>query len=159
MQFRSPAILTLLITVLLFSCKDDKDAAPDLAMRPSFSAFIIADLPTSIAWYNSVLGTSVKQRIYDSAGDIVILASASIELELLQLHAVVTRNDALSNHPQGTQIQGLLKIGFAVDNMDSWLTHLDSLDVDTQVFTDTATGKTNVLISDPDGNLIQFFEK
>lgn len=154
----------LLIAFLIaaFSCKDDVAvvSTPDTEIRVTFSAVIVTDLQASVAWYNSVFGMSVKDLITDSAGEIALLTSSNLEVELLQLHTAINRSTTLDGQPEGTQIQGLYKIGFLVDDMDSWLTHLNNLGIATpEVNANPLTSKRYILISDPDGNLIHFFEK
>ena len=89
---------------------------------------------------------------------IFILESPQFVLELLELKGSLTRKNLLEGKPAGTQIQGHFKIGFKVAEMNDCLKRLADLKINVpQIWTDN-TKKRNFLITDPDGNLIQFFE-
>jgi glyoxylase I family protein len=128
--------------------------------KPNGSAVIVTDIEKSSKWYQSVFGVTVKSRMEDpKAYKVVILESPNLVLELLELKGSVPRSEALKGKPDGTQIQGLFKIGFVVTDMDKCLQHLKSLNIDVpRVWTDQSTKKRNFLITDPDGNIIQFFD-
>ena len=139
-------------------CKEDS-AEPPVEVTSSFAALVVADAARSEEWYRSVLGMTLKTNLTDGTATIVILTSKDFELELLELQGSLSRQVALESYPTGTQIQGLFQAGFKIDNVDVWIAHLTSLQIDAfQVFTDPGTGKRNLLVEDPDGNLIQFFE-
>lgn len=132
-----------------------------LSYSPSFAAVVVANLENSSTWYQSVLKLSVKSQMNDPGGTyrITILTSDHFEMELLQLNGSLSRSSILSGKPSGTQVQGLFKIGFKVTNMDEWVKHLGSVSVTIpQIWTDSKTGKRNFLVTDPEGNLVQFFE-
>ena len=90
---------------------------------------------------------------------VVILESPNFSLELLQLNGSLKAKDLLKGKPEDTKIEGHFKIGFKVPDMDACLRYLKSLKIDVpRVWQDANTGKRNFLITDPDGNLLQFFE-
>lgn len=69
------------------------------------------------------------------------------------------KEEALNGKPKDARLLGHFKIGFKVDDMDILLKRLSAIQVDSsRIFKDQKTGKGNLLIDDPDGNLIQFFE-
>ena len=59
------------------------------------------------------------------------------------------------------RIIGLFKIGFVVTDFEKWVDHLIDKEVDFcgNIVTDDNTEKRMVIITDPDGNRIQIFEK
>ncbi len=129
--------------------------------QPSFSAVVVRNIDTSVSWYKSVFGLTVKQTMNDAGGGykITILESPTYMLELLELKGSVPKTEALKSKAAGTETQGHFKVGFRVTNMDACLKHLASLKITVpQVWTDDKTKKRNFLIPDPDGNLLQFFE-
>jgi glyoxylase I family protein len=135
--------------------------SPAPEMRISAAAVVVSNIDNSVRWYQSVFGVKVKTTMNDpnNTYKVVILESSSMMFELMQLKGSVVRSEALKGKPEGTQIQGHFKIGFTVKDLDACLRHLKALKVDVpQVWTDSATGKRNFLITDPDGNLIQFFD-
>lgn len=60
-----------------------------------------------------------------------------------------------------TRLQGFFKFGLQVAQFDDWMTHLEKAGVTFhgRVVNDPVSGKRTVLIKDPDGNRIQFFEQ
>ena len=130
--------------------------------QPYFSALVVKDFNTSVAWYQSVFGLKGKTEVNDpnQAYKIRILESSNYLLEILELKGSLKRDELLKGKPNGTELQGHFKIGFGISHVDEWLKHLKSLDIEVpQVWTDSATGKKNFIIKDPDGNLVQFFER
>ena len=59
------------------------------------------------------------------------------------------------------RVTGFFKIGFLVTEFDMWIDHLTNEKVDFygNIVTDDTTGKRMAIITDPDGNRIQIFEK
>lgn len=124
---------------------------------------MVTDLGQAVRWYQSVFGLVVKEKMADDTGTyrIAVLESpeSNFQLELLELKDSLPRKSLLEGKPEGTQIQGLFKYGFRVTDMDAWLRHFSDLKVQVpHVWKDDVTKKRNFIISDPDGNLIQFFE-
>ena len=149
-----------LLILLLLATGLEASAQSSFAYTPYFSAVIVKDLDVSVKWYSSVFGLKTKDVMEDPNGAyrISILESEGYLLELLQLKESVTREEALKGKLDA-KLQGHFKYGFSVKDMAKVLNHLSSLKVDTsRIYTDQKTGKRNLLITDPDGNLIQFFE-
>lgn len=137
-------------------------SAQSFEYRGSFSALVVKDVDASSQWYQALLSMNVKNKMADAnAGyKITILESPTLIIELLELKGSLVRKNLLDGKPDGTQIQGHFKIGFIITDMDACLKQLTTLKINVpQVWTDKATQKRNFLISDPDGNLIQFFEQ
>lgn len=150
-----------LICLLAASITSSYAQAPDYT--PFFSAIVVSDVEQSSVWYKNVFGLNVKEKMNDpnNAYKIVIMESAnrSMQLELLELKGSLSRKPLTDGKPAGTQIQGHFKIGYKVVDIDQWLKHLSQLKIDvSQVWTNESTKKRNFIISDPDGNLIQFFD-
>ena len=59
------------------------------------------------------------------------------------------------------RVTGFFKIGFLVTEFDMWIDHLTNEKVDFygNIVTDHTSGKRMAIITDPDGNRIQIFEK
>lgn len=150
-------ILSALLVILL-SFASHGQSGP--VLTPSFSAVIVANMDTSSPWYQKVLSLGVKEKMTDPAGsyNVVILESATMTLELLELKGSLSRKPILQDKGD-VNIQGHFKVGFKTTDMDALLKHLKSLQVEVpRVYSDAKTKKRNFLITDPDGNLIQFFE-
>lgn len=150
-------LFVILFTVFCYS--GIAQSTPEYSSN--FAAVVVKNLETSSAWYQSVFKMSVKNSMQDPNGTykIAILASANFELELLELKGAIRQETIKEGKPANTQIQGLFKVGFKIPNMDGWLKHLASVNVQVpQIWKDQQTQKRNFIITDPDGNLIQFFE-
>ena len=87
-----------------------------------------------------------------------LLQSEKFLLELIENKSTLDRKKILAGKPPETQLQGLFKIGFIVDDMDACISHLSSLKVRIDRVYKDAMGKRNFMITDPDGNLLQFFD-
>ena len=128
-----------------------------------FSAMIVSNLDTSINWYENTLGFSVvnkiesKERSFKQSN----LRKGEILIELIELNNAIYPKDAVPNYSSKTRIIGFFKTGFLVTNFDEWINHLTSEKVDFygDIIIDNSTGKRMVIITDPDGNRIQIFEK
>jgi catechol 2,3-dioxygenase-like lactoylglutathione lyase family enzyme len=129
----------------------------------SFIAIIVSKMDVSISWYQDVLGfkrtsyVDVPERGFKQAN----LSRGMMDIELIELNVAITQDAALTNHPTATRIQGLFKVGFQVNDFDGWLLHLTNSKVEFggSVVTDSESGKRMLIIKDPDGNRIQFFER
>jgi len=150
-----------LVMIILLATSWEANAQVALEYSPYFSAVIVKDLDRSVNWYSSVFKLKAKDVMEDPNGAyrISILESGNYLVELLQLKESVDREDALKGKSQGARLQGHFKFGFKVTDMDACVRHLSELRVDvSRIARDPKTGKRNLLVTDPDGNLIQFFE-
>ena len=61
----------------------------------------------------------------------------------------------------GTRIAGFFKIGLAIENFEERVNELvrNGVSLHGEVVTDPYSNKKMVIVLDPDGNRIQFFEK
>lgn len=158
-NFRS--MKSFLTALLVFSICCFRNVYSQPVLVPSFAAIIVSKLDSSANWYKSVLQLEVKSQITDPAGQykINILGSENFTLELLELSNPLNRSSLLTGKQPGSLIQGLFKFGFKTEKMDELLNHLKLNNVSVpQIWTDPKTGKRNFIITDPDGNIIQFFE-
>ncbi len=129
----------------------------------SFVAIIVSEMEVSLSWYRDVLGfevmnqVSVPERGFKQAN----LFRGKMDIELIELNTTISQEEALTNHPATTRIKGIFKVGFQVNDFDEWFLHLSSKKVEFggSVITHPDSGKRMLIIKDPDGNRIQFFEK
>ena len=156
---RIKIILSLLMLISAFIGRAQNTSA--VKYEPYFSAVIVHDVDSSTAWYQSVFDLKIKNRINDIERGfrVIILESPTFLLELIENKSWPAQKKLLADKPEGTRIEGLFKIGFQVHDMNACLKHLADLKIiPERIYTDAATKKRNFLISDPDGNLLQFFE-
>jgi hypothetical protein len=156
---RIKIILSLLMLISAFITGAQNPSA--VKYEPYFSAVIVHDVDSSTAWYQSVFDLKIKNRINDIERGfrVMILESPSLLLELIENKSWPAQKKLLADKPEGTRIEGFFKIGFHVHDMNACLKHLADLKIiPDRIYTDSATKKRNFLVSDPDGNLLQFFE-
>lgn len=124
-----------------------------------FSALIVKSIDSSVNWYQSVLG--LKTRFLPGTPQgirVALLESPQIVLEIIENNEWPDPKEFLKGKPEGTRLQGYFKIGFKVTAMDSFIEHLNKLNISIpRIYKDDA-GKRNFLVEDPDKNLVQFFE-
>lgn len=127
---------------------------------PYFSAIVADKLDSSEKWYCSLFGLKVTKRMSEPATGfrVVILESSNLLIELIENESSLSPKEMLANKPGGTIIKGLFKIGFHVADIDACLQHISTLNIPVGRIYKDSSGKRNFLISDPDGNMIQFFE-
>jgi catechol 2,3-dioxygenase-like lactoylglutathione lyase family enzyme len=151
----------LSMIILAFTVRGNCQGKATINYEPYFSAIIVNDIDSSAPWYQSVLGLKLKSEINDPGNGfrVNLLESSTFLLELLELRGSLQRKKILDGKGEGTQIQGHFKTGFKVADIDACLKHLGDLKINIQhVWTDSTSRKRNFLVSDPDGNLLQFFE-
>ena len=137
------------------------DSPQDLEAH--FSAIVVNDFDSSINWYSKILGFKVVSRIesVERGFKQSNLKRGDVLIELIELDRAVNLEDIVPNYNSQMRIIGLFKIGFLVTDFEKWINHLTNEKVDFygQIVTDNTSGKRMVIITDPDGNRIQIFEK
>lgn len=128
--------------------------------RPGYSAIIVNNVDASGEWYKKVFGLSKVKEISDEnvGVRIMVLESNNFTLELIELSGSLVRKDLLQGKQDGIEIQGQVKMGFYVLDIEACLKHMANLKITPTVWTDSVLKKKNLLITDPDGNKIQFFQ-
>lgn len=156
---KTATLLFFFLTVTQFSTAQSSDG---LTFTPSFSAIIVQDIDQSKEWYINVLKLEVVNTFEseERGFKIINLANKNFQLELLELKTAVNPKEVIQGVDQNTRIVGLFKTGFKVKDFDSWIRHLRVHTVNFQgnIVTDPATNKRMLVVRDPDGNRIQFFE-
>ncbi len=138
-----------------------KDTLP--ALEAYFSAIIVKDIDASIKWYAEILGFDLINKIESEERGFKLsnLKREGVLLELIELKSALSLKDIASDYNAKTRINGLFKTGFLVSDFQAWMNHLTKNDVDFYggVVTDPTSGKKMIIVTDPDGNRIQLFEK
>ncbi|MGH1364567.1 MAG: VOC family protein [Calditrichia bacterium] len=153
-------ILSCLMLLPFFSYAQN-ESTQDL--EAYFSAIIVSDLDSSINWYSTSLGFEVVNKVESTERGFKQsnLKRGSTLLELIELDRAVSLKDTVSNYSDKMRFIGFFKIGFLVSDFDKWIDRLTGNNVDFygNVVTDNSSGKRMVIITDPDYNRIQIFEK
>ncbi len=148
-------ILLSLLVLVLFSCKSP---TTNLELSDGFAAFIVKDIQQSITWYNKSFGFELinETHLEDRGIKMANLGLGNTKIELIESATVI---DPLDN--QKGLVLGIFKVGYVVSNFDAWKDHLLNLGLISErlVVTDPVTNIRTLIITDPDGNRIQLFEK
>lgn len=136
---------------------------PTLDLEAYFSAMIVSDFDSSVKWYSNTLGFEVINRVesVERGFKQSNLKRGDVLIELVELDKALNPADIVPSHNNKTRFIGFFKLGFLVTDFDKWISHLTNEEADFygHVVTDNTTGKRMVIITDPDGNRIQIFEK
>ena len=128
-----------------------------------FSALIVGNIEQSITWYTNNLGFKIlNKKAYPDAGfKQANLKAGNTIIELIELNTAISAKDAIPNYNNKTRIIGIFKIGFLISDFDRWIQYLTKQNVEFhgKVVNQIESDKRMVIIKDPDGNRIQFFEK
>ncbi|MEP1601213.1 VOC family protein [Ekhidna sp.] len=156
-----------LLTIMLLSCVPYLNycqEVSDLELKALFTAVIVENMDTSIVWYSKILGFEVLNKIdmmEERGFKQSNLKKGETLLELIELSRAVNPQEAIPDYNSKTRLQGFFKIGFRVINFQSWMDHFNNSKIDFYggIVNDPISGKQMVIITDPDGNRIQIFEK
>jgi len=149
----------LLAAFIIISTGSYSQQPVSFQVNPYFSALIVKNIDSSVNWYQSVLG--VKPRFLPDVPKgirVAILESPQIVVEIIENVAWLDPKELLKGKPEGTRLHGYFKIGFKVTAMDSFIEHLNKLNISIPRIYKDDSGKRNFLVEDPDKNLVQFFE-
>ena len=88
------------------------------------------------------------------------LRSEMIHIELIQTSSSITLEDVLENAPAKSRVSGFFKMGLALKDFQTTIDRLKTQGVKFagSVVKDPLSGRRMVIILDPDGNRVQFFE-
>lgn len=132
-------------------------------MKPFFSAVVVSNIDSSIAWYKKVFGLQLRNRTDAPERGFIQanLHSKEMLIELIQVDSSLSGSRILEKHPQKTRIRGFMKFGFVVNDIDDLYRKLrdQNIKFTGRMVTDPVNNKKTFLVNDPDDNLIQFFEQ
>ena len=133
------------------------------SQTPYFQALVVSNIDTATSWYSKVLKLKLRNRVDSEERGFkqAILHNDKTMVELVELKNMVSENEALKSFPERTRLIGFYKIGFIADDLDECHNRLEKFNVKFygKTVTDSVSGKRTFLVTDPDGNLVQFFEK
>lgn len=131
-------------------------------LEAHFSALIVNDMDTSIAWYSEMLGFEIidKREYPESGFKQANLKRDNAIIEIIQLNSAFSAKDVIPDYNSKTRLIGFFKIGFLISDFDEFMTHLAKKNVEYhgKVVLDNDSGKRMVIVKDPDDNRIQLFE-
>ncbi|MEL6194860.1 MAG: VOC family protein [Bacteroidota bacterium] len=137
------------------------DREQDLQFR--FISLIVKDVSSSVEWYTKVMGFSLEKEFVNEERGLKIanLSKGEHGIELIEISSSVSPEDAIPNFSKKLRIHGIFKVGFGVKDFDTWIEKFHDKNVEFQgeVVQDPVNGSRMVVVLDPDGNRIQFFER
>jgi hypothetical protein len=152
-------LIILLFAILLKLSANNQT----VKLQPSFTAITVTNIDSSMNWYINTLNLRLRNRIDNDEKGFkqAILINSESMIELVELKMGISIDTLLSKYPKATQSLGFYKFGFTVSNIDKLYKELASKNVTFygKLVTDPIDNKRTFLITDPDGNLLQFFEK
>ena len=132
-------------------------------MKPFFSAVVVTNIDSSIAWYKKVFGLQLRNRTDAPERGFIQanLHNKEMLIELIQVDSSLSAEKILKEHPAKTRIRGFMKFGLLVKDIEGLYKHLKDQNIKFtgRMVTDPVNNKKTFLINDPDNNLIQFFEQ
>jgi catechol 2,3-dioxygenase-like lactoylglutathione lyase family enzyme len=135
---------------------------PPRGLRPYLVAVSVASLEESTAWYQRVLGLRiVEKKDFPQQGlKIAFLESQGFRLELVDLKGSVSAGSC-ADVSNPAALRGFGKYAFQVDALEDVVVSLQKSGVAIlHDFRKSATaGDQSVIIKDPDGNWLQFFQR
>ena len=154
-------LILVILTIFMVNIGNAQSSKlPEL--RASFLAIITSNIDSSTNWYTSKLGFELVNRVdnVERGFKQANLTRGDILLELIELKVAIDRNEVLKENPRA-RISGYFKFGFTVKEFDVWANYLKEAGVEFngRVVQDQTSGKKMLIIKDPDGNRIQFFEE
>jgi len=134
-----------------------------MKLLPYHVALSVSNVNKISKWYQDVLGFQFTRRMdFDEYGvHIEFLNSNDFRLELIEKQGSKSKKERMPDLEDKSLLQGLMKIGFLVENINDISTSLREKGVKV-VYDVTDDPEENIrwmIIEDPDGNIIQFFEE
>ena len=127
---------------------------PFASTHGAFFALSVADMDASVKWYSDKLGLTVVLRSpKQDKASAVVLEGGGLTVEL------VHHDDARATSQEPFLVYGIMKVGLVVDDLEKTLATLKARGVPIFLGPFPARGniKSNALIKDNAGNLIQLF--
>lgn len=151
--------ILIIIPLLLLT---EAPRAQDSGIKPSEGAFFALsarDLDRMINWYTEKLGFQILTIEENEIRKGALLSKEDCILEIAEFKDS-RPGSALRDNFEPHQFQGIFKIGFIVYNIESLynLFHSGGVEIFFPVV-ETETGYKTFGIKDPEGNIVQFFEK
>jgi catechol 2,3-dioxygenase-like lactoylglutathione lyase family enzyme len=152
------ALLAMIVIALLSQTRSvgERPQAPFAGVSGAFFALSVADLDASANWYADKFGMSVVLRVpRQDKASVVVLEGGGLTVELVQ------HDDAVGAPKEIPLVRGIFKVGLVVDDLDKTLAGLKVRGVPVLLGPYPARGqvRSNAIINDNAGNLIQFFGK
>ena len=128
----------------------------------AFFALSVKDLEASSKWYSEKLGLKVTTKLpKQGKTSVAILEGGSLIVELIQNDDALALNVVAPSVTDNILVHGIFKAGVIVDDLDKLVAVFKQRGVEIAFgpFPSRPDQRSNVIIRDNSGNLIQFFGK
>jgi len=133
-----------------------------VSLLPYRTALSVSNVNEISSWYQTVLGFQFARRVdFDEYGvHVIFLESDGFGLELIEKRGSASKKERMPDLGDVSLLHGFMKFAFLVENIDEFADALKAKDVKIihDVTDDPEDLSTWMIVADPDGNLIQFFE-
>lgn len=154
---------TIFVSILLIIIISGEIKSQPSAVTAFSTSIIVSNIDSAVIWYTKNLGLKIRNinENKERGSKIVNLENQNVLIELININAIVDKNEVIQNYPAGSRYNGFMKVGFTVENFDDWHQFLENQSVKFRgtVVMDGHSGKRTFLVEDPEGNIVQFFEK
>ena len=128
----------------------------------AFFALSVKDVEASSAWYSEKLGLKLTTNLpKQGKTSVAILEGGSLIVELIQNDDALPLNAVAPSVTDNILVHGIFKAGVIVDDLDKLVAVFKQRGVEIAFgpFPSRPDQRSNVIIKDNSGNLIQFFGK
>jgi len=137
-------------------------AAPDTSVRPVLIGIHAVDYEATVDWYRRNFGFEVEQEVVNENGNIRIgfLDNGSFELEIYGEITPEPTRERLRRDRFGMPAEGFVKLSLITGDLPGLARSLHANDVEfvREINeSDRKPGFSWLMVSDPDGNLVQVF--
>lgn len=150
----------IVVCLLLFITQTNDLFAQLPVIGKSFFALTVKNADSVANWYSSTFQLRSLKEINDTAmGAVVrIIGNDNMVIEILQLKDSKPANDL--GLGSTFQMHGFVKVGFFVRSLDETVNYFNQKRIKIKYgpFNDEASKTKNLIITDCEGNLVQFFE-
>jgi len=133
-----------------------------MKLSPYRAAISVSNVEVISRWYQDILGFQFIRRMdFDGHGvHIIFLESNGFGFELIERDSSKSKKERMPDLEDTTLLQGITKIGFLVEDIDSVAESMKEKGVKIiyDVTDDPEEDLSWMIIEDPDGNFLQFFE-
>lgn len=160
-------LLTMTFFSLAAAARDPSPPSPDLPepldATPFFTALSVKSVEASVAWYGKVFGFEVvrKMELPGRGLRIFLVRTPGALLELVEAEAATAPAVLKPPLERRLLLHGVFKVGFRVGDLDEAIRRLEALGVELRgkVFTEPDGSFRSLQVEDPDGNVVQVFER
>ena len=151
--------IALWMVLCAFASSADAKASEAFKTTGGFFAVSVADMASSIAWYQNALGLDIVMEQRQGGIAVTALSGGGLMVELLQIDGARPLPVAAPGVTDPQMIHGVWKAGFSVKDFDRTVEELRARGVQIAFGPFPANGnqKANVIIRDNAGNLLQVF--